>query len=530
MRIFAQKPKATQQNTCATTTLPGRAPSGTSRDVNSIVHLQRTIGNQAVLMRLRANTEDAKKTEVVTAHSNGAQMIRGQANAGPSAESEANSIAKAAVTDAASSGGGESLRRSVERQTDVSLGGVRVDAHSSKPGSLGAQALTSGSEVHLDADSYHANTPAGRYLLAHEFAHAALHSGDGSTHLKSKNKFGGVRIEKGALQDLLKGSALVQGADQTHISIKGDQLGYDPSYSTPEDPFRWSKLKEIIDSGEKILIRKGSTGSNIPVRLMVRGKDTTTTIPLQLGETLLSDALLKGHGLPLDGFVSPDSKESHIWYSDLAQPAGTNSLAHELYGHFWLALQGLPYIHGAKDKIDPTKQKTTVLDPLGAQYTGTVDDFIAKFAAAKNFSQFQSGTMMISPTHYPNELKAFKKEFAASPGNVANTTAWKVSDAADLQFSFILESYDLATTVKSKASSAQAVDRAQIENDLTTFYAGLKPDLQAVFLRFLDAILGGLLSPTTLASVLRKKLKAPKGFVPDTQQAPSFGGQVSPHP
>jgi hypothetical protein len=419
----------------------------------------------------------------------------------------------------------------VERQTGVSLVGVRVNAHSAEPGSRGAQALTRGSEIHLDARAYHANAPAGRYLLAHEFAHAALHSCDGSTHFKSKNKFGGLRVEKPAVQDLLNASALVQGTDQTHISIKGDQLGYDPSYSTPEDPFRWSKLREIIDSGEKVLIRKGSTGRNIPVRLFVKGKATKTTMPLQLGETLLSDAFLQDHGLPLDGFVSMDSKESHIWYSDLTQPAGTNSMAHELYGHFWLALQGVPYIHGAEDKIDPSKQKTTVLDPLGAQYAGTVDDFIDRFAAAKNFSKFQSGTMMISPTHYPTELKLFKKEFAASSGNVTNTAKWSVSNDADLQFSFILESYDLATTAKSKASSAQAVDRAQIENDLTTFYASLKPDLQAVFLRFLDAILAGLLSPTTLASVLRKKLTAPKGFVPDTQQAPpSFGGQLSPHP
>lgn len=83
--------------------------------------------------------------------------------------------------------------------------------------------------------------------------------------------------------------------------------------------------------------------------------------------------------------------------------------------------------------------------------------------------------------------------------------------------------------MKSKASSAQAIDQARIENDMTTFHAGLKPDLQAVFLRSLDAILGGLLNPTTLASVLREKLKAPKGFVPDTQQAPSsFGGQPQP--
>ena len=494
MRIFVQKPKTIQQ----TTGIP------------------QTIRSQ-------------RKPETQSAFLRSSFSASSFARPGACAETEADSIAKAALQDASASGGGESLRRSVERQTGVSLVGVPVNAHSTEPGARGAQAMTRGSEIHLDAYAYHANTPGGRFLLAHEFAHAALHSRDGSTHFKS-SKFGGVRIEKAAVLDVLKGSALVQGADQTHISIKGgDQLGYDLSYSNPEDPFRWSKLKEIIDSGEKVLIHKGSTGLRIPARLFVKGKDIKTTMLLQLGETLPSDSLLQGHGLPLDGFVSPDTKESHIWYSDLTQPAGTSSLAHELYGHFWLALHGIPYIHGAK--IDPATQKSTVLDPLGAEYAGPVDDFIDKFAAAKTFSKFQSGTMMISPTHYPIELKLFKKEFATSPGNVNNTAKWKVSDEADLQFSFILESYELATTAKSKASSAQAIDRAQIEKDLTTFYASLQPDLQAVFLRFLDAIVGGLLNPTTLASVLRKKLTAPKGFVPDTQQSPStFGGQVSPHP
>ncbi len=48
MRTFAQKPKATQQTTSAKSTIPGRAHFGQSREVNSILHLQRTIGNQAV--------------------------------------------------------------------------------------------------------------------------------------------------------------------------------------------------------------------------------------------------------------------------------------------------------------------------------------------------------------------------------------------------------------------------------------------------------------------------------------------------
>jgi len=46
LHTFAQKPKASQQATRATSTLSGRAHFGQSRDVNSMVHIQRTIGNQ----------------------------------------------------------------------------------------------------------------------------------------------------------------------------------------------------------------------------------------------------------------------------------------------------------------------------------------------------------------------------------------------------------------------------------------------------------------------------------------------------
>lgn len=60
MRTFAQKPTATQQTTSAKSTLPGRIPFGQSREVSSIFHLQRTIGNQAVQRLLEANTGEVE--------------------------------------------------------------------------------------------------------------------------------------------------------------------------------------------------------------------------------------------------------------------------------------------------------------------------------------------------------------------------------------------------------------------------------------------------------------------------------------
>ena len=60
MRTFAQKPKATQQTTSAKSTIPSRTHFGQSREVNSMLHLQRTIGNQAVQRLLQTHAEELK--------------------------------------------------------------------------------------------------------------------------------------------------------------------------------------------------------------------------------------------------------------------------------------------------------------------------------------------------------------------------------------------------------------------------------------------------------------------------------------
>ena len=60
MRNFVQKPKATQQTTSAKPTISGRERCGQSHEVNSILHLQRTIGNQAAQRLLEATTGNVK--------------------------------------------------------------------------------------------------------------------------------------------------------------------------------------------------------------------------------------------------------------------------------------------------------------------------------------------------------------------------------------------------------------------------------------------------------------------------------------
>jgi hypothetical protein len=58
MHTFAQKPKSSQQTTSAKSTIPSRGHLGQSPEVRSILHLQRTIGNQAVQRMLQADAQE----------------------------------------------------------------------------------------------------------------------------------------------------------------------------------------------------------------------------------------------------------------------------------------------------------------------------------------------------------------------------------------------------------------------------------------------------------------------------------------
>src|SRR5262245_18288663 len=57
MRTFSQKPKTTQPTTSTKSSLLGRTHVGQGHDPNSILNLQRAIGNQALLRLLRNDTE-----------------------------------------------------------------------------------------------------------------------------------------------------------------------------------------------------------------------------------------------------------------------------------------------------------------------------------------------------------------------------------------------------------------------------------------------------------------------------------------
>ena len=220
MRTFAQKPKATQHTTSAKSTIPGRAHFGQSREVSSILHLQRAIGNQAVQRLLQSNAEELETGSATTTstrfgrnfstiplHPKTRSINRPKLTVSTQRdiyEQEADRVAArvmqmtgpTGVADRArgasvvndgnttpNTGHGGALDPGVRAYFESRLGHdfSRVRVHAGPEAaqvaeSLGAKALTVGRDIVFARGTYAPHTTDGRALLAHELVHVVQQS------------------------------------------------------------------------------------------------------------------------------------------------------------------------------------------------------------------------------------------------------------------------------------------------------------------------------------------------------------------
>jgi len=238
MRTFAQKPKATQQTTSAKPTISGRAHFGHSREANSILHLQRSVGNQAVQRLLEANTDDVKGVSATTeiarfGHDFSRIPVHAPAEfAGP--PSLRLPSAKLAGPHAAlvpvSRGGGhvvpQELRKRVEVATGADLGGVRIHTGSAAQQvarMLNARAYTVGNDIHFARGYYHPGQREGDRLLAHELVHT-IQQGSGAvpqTKLDISKPGDAAEVEADVIADsIIDGQAEAHGPMPMRISAR----------------------------------------------------------------------------------------------------------------------------------------------------------------------------------------------------------------------------------------------------------------------------------------------------------------------
>lgn len=235
MRTFALKPMTTQPTTTAKASSVSRAHVGQGHDPNSILNLQRTMGNQALLRLLQSNTEQrntfltgAKSARFwhdfswIPIHPSSMRAIQTKlqiSKPGDEWELEADRIAEQVTrmpepivreADVTNPGKEETLRSesttgqhrtriplvspgSITQQSggqplprsesaffelrfgaDFSQVRIHKDSRAAEMAqSLEARAFTAGRDIFFAAGQYSTETAVGRQLLAHELAHVA---------------------------------------------------------------------------------------------------------------------------------------------------------------------------------------------------------------------------------------------------------------------------------------------------------------------------------------------------------------------
>ena len=231
MRALVRKPKTPQQATPAKSTVSGRAHLGYSHAVNSILHLQSLIGNQALQRLLEANMKNGKGGSVTDSahsghdfsrmpeHANAYAQMRSSLTLGTPEdkyEQEADRAAEQVMhmpeplvgSKAQTGGSKRAIQRSDQTLSsqersffeprfghDFSQVRLHADARSAEMAdALHAEAFTVGRDIYFGAGKLQPRTKESDRLLAHELAHVVQQSHTGAA-LQPKLKITGKESE-----------------------------------------------------------------------------------------------------------------------------------------------------------------------------------------------------------------------------------------------------------------------------------------------------------------------------------------------
>jgi len=419
---------------------------------------------------------------------------------------------------------------------------------------IDARAYTVGSNIVFAPGEFAPGTREGQRLIAHELTHvvqqrapshasAATRVAQRTPRKKTPPKasptftFGEVSFEGDAQKDLLTGQSIMPGDDNGHIAIETStgRFGYDQSYTTPQDPFRWQHMKDCVDSKEKIVVRRVDKTTPFAQRLITgkSGKTINTAMPGGvLGVTLVTEAMQRKIYPSYTGtFVaSPDASTHYIYYTLLtAKSPGAGPLAHELFGHMWLALHGAPFEHPntpADVKARGTiSAKNAVLTPFGSAFTGTVRDYINEYASSPFMGKVESATQFIGPTLLDQALAEFERKFASKEvtGAMNKRVTWSgiiedLWDRVSRNFDMlVLEPTASSSGAGSGAGSGSGAaitsprTPADLTQALTSWYSTLSATKQYQFLKFIMNWQTGKVVATALAGTL-STLPKPAGM------------------
>ena len=385
---------------------------------------------------------------------------------------------------------------------------------------LKAKAFTVGNDIYFNEGQYQPGSDGGKHLLAHELVHT-VQQGKGEQMINKapvtidKRSFndGNIVMDTKAKTDLLKFGNLLTGKDQAHIAVSGNKLAYETTYTNPEDPFRWDIVKKIIDS-ENVEI-KGVDLTTVFDTKVITFSGTPKTRTEIINKISLASFMAGGITLPTEAqqlkidpsaatLVTGTSTTSHQLYYETGKAGrgviGSNSLAHEFFGHLWLAINGVPYGH--------RKTLTAahgIKDPFGRTFAGKTDDFISNFAAATSSSILQSPTFSVSIPYLKSSLEWIEKNGEA---HISTAGSGSIDADFDLQFQILSNNYDiLKTGAGVSVDPKTTLAASDVQTRLVAWAKSIAPDKLTAFKNILNAITSlGSKRRTGLADALYKLL------------------------
>jgi len=178
MYTFIQRPKLPHQKMSAKSTIQARTHVAQGLEVNSILYLQRMVGNQAVRRLLQTKPDDLEAVSDLTA----ACAVPPYCPLPASANSCRVALNQDVQPWFAPSGEGCCLDVTLPKVSGHAHGLTRVRVHTDGESArtahlLNAQAYTLGAEVAFAAGRFQPQTPAGRVLLSHEIGHVLQRAG-----------------------------------------------------------------------------------------------------------------------------------------------------------------------------------------------------------------------------------------------------------------------------------------------------------------------------------------------------------------
>lgn len=339
----------------------------------------------------------------------------------------------------------------------------------------------------------------------HEPAPVEPTQGDQLTIEGREFKIGDVHLNEKAALDAKEHQLLFPGPDSAHVCVTGDgRLGYELSHTDPDDPYRWGLLKDIIDDGH-LDIFAVSSDKKFPVKEMTGRKETILDRTLSelaaggaSGITLVRRSLYKQIYPAETSFTaSSNDDRDQVYYE-----SGGNALAHELFGHLWLALQGVPFLH--PESVEEAKARARargetlsqeekaeiaiierrlgtltgehkIRDPFGEIYTGTVREYIDRYAGASS-GQLESKTQRVSIEWIERTLESFRLALLEPGGLQLSEDQWQMSAKAKLQWEYLCNNYDLLHLSKNPMTK-------DIIERISTWYGTEFDDQQRVVFR-----------------------------------------------